>query len=1306
MYFNEPDHHQSIEFEPYTTPHSSSPHQSSTCSQGHRSSLNLQTLEGGSICLLCLSNLISNPRSPTIHVSYALSQLSHAISQPPFLRDLLSFHPHFLVSPLVEALSCFDDEPIARQVTDLVWEMCNSGGDLVCGEFVARIASRLSSGALAWSRRQVYALHCLGILLGYQKNNPYSHISDKDALISNLITGLQLPSEEIRGEVLFVLYKLSILQYTYKDDDATDVFYSCCPKLLHLSLEALMKTQSDDVRLNCVALLTVLAQRGFFENACASDTSCKNSCEADNFMQKTEHVIDGPPLNVLFAEAVKAPLLSSDSEVQVSTLDLIFLYLSWEGGSGNEIRILVEENIADYVFEILRLSGCKDPVLTSCLQVLDLLSTDEQAFIQRLAIGFSTLVPALCYVAEVPFHPVQAQTLNLIWNCISNCPGIVSTSYIEELGLILTGMLKRYTDGETGMVTETFSMACSILVAIMKSPSSHESSNFSTSVQDASRHAILTCLTHHGKYPSQLLHSLYLLKEAYAYSYEGNSTNSFDMELRNCVINICKANLLPWFVTAINEMEEDSVLGVLETFHSILLPDSDIQPTEFANILVSSSWFSFTFGCLGLFPTEKMKWRVYLTFSSIMDVLHGNDFGQPIRDVALHLPSDPIDLLFLLGQKSSNNLELFSCQTAVLLILYTSSLYDDRLADEKLVLASLEQYILVNSSEFRYGASDSVPMELLVNLYGLYRGLAKKSYQISYSPEAERILFHLVTEKEWDLPSSRIHSTSLKWLFQQEKICKPLCNQILKLCRCNSSQGNHIIIHGNSSQNIGVHRIGELAASGDNFAATLLVYVLKDLIEEHQDHDIVSVVSILAEIINIFPAASDQLCLHGIGSVIQNLYYYSRHSSSPMFMVICQLTFSILYSVHSESLSDDDEVWLAITMKLMDYLVPSVAADRWTEECLIIIGIFSLILNHSTKQALVETSKTILLSTPLVSIINNTIHVACSKGPALIDHDEGTETGETLLFVLLLHFFSLRSVHAVLRGSVEWKNFLDQENGMQPLSFICIHCHDLCRLVHFGSAPVKLVASYCLLELFTRISDQKNEKSEKLNFTARYLLSVMAVLEGLVFCNDIRVAMNCSLCLSMILGWEKLDTELRAKRRNNWCRLIVEELAMSLAVPCLASESFMIQHKPAVHVAVALLKLHKVPEWMSYVFDDSCIFGIVNNLSANNVSAEMVLLFRELMNAGYLKTEQIASLNRVFQVCRKRLYANDTQDTKGEEHMEKVGAIRYDDTGKVCQFLIKIMSSETSLGIFPLKSNRLLEEIELFSKSLMEEDDI
>ncbi|KAL6293638.1 hypothetical protein ACE6H2_001780 [Prunus campanulata] len=96
-----------------------------------------------------------------------------------------------------------------------------------------------------------------------------------------------------------------------------------------------------------------------------------------------------------------------------------------------------------------------------------------------------------------------------------------------------------------------------------------------------------------------------------------------------------------------------------------------------------------------------MKWRVYLMLSSLVDVLMGNDSGQPIRDATLCLQSDPIDLLFLLGQKNSRNLELSSCQSAILLILYTCSLYDERLADDKLVLASLEQYILINSSDLQ-----------------------------------------------------------------------------------------------------------------------------------------------------------------------------------------------------------------------------------------------------------------------------------------------------------------------------------------------------------------------------------------------------------------------------------------------------------------------------------------------------------------------------------------------------------------------------------------------------------------------------
>ncbi|KAH7521537.1 hypothetical protein FEM48_Zijuj07G0044100 [Ziziphus jujuba var. spinosa] len=1274
------------------------------CSVGHRSSLILRTQQGGAICLLCFSNLVSNPLSPTLHVSYALSQLSSALSQPPFLRTLISFHPLLLVSPLVHALSSFDDHAIARQVLDLVSLLCDSssdsdGGDCsILAEFVSRVSDRLSSGALAWSRRQVYVLHCLGVLLKSQKNNPYTYIKDKYGLVSNLVAGLQLPSEEIRGEILFVLYKVSVLQNASVDSEGIDLLFSFCPKLLRLSLEALIKTQSDDVRLNCVALLTVLAQRGFFGNSYSTDSSSMDSCEDET---------NRTPLNNLFAEAIKGPLLSTDSQVQISTVDLLFHYMSCECASGKEIQILVEENIADYVFEILRLSECKDPVVNPCLQALDLLSTAKQAFKQRLVVGFATLIPVLQYVAGIPFHPGQSQTLKLIWNCVSDCPGMASASHVKELVLILTKMLQKHTDGEMGMIPETFIMACSVFVALTKSPSSHGTLGLTTSIKEASQNAVLSCLSASQKNPSLLLHSLYLLKEAYVYGCEENSTNSSTKELQNCIVDVCTTHLLPWLATNFNEMEEEIILGVLETFHSILLQDSDIQAILFAETLVASSWFSLSFGCLGLFPTEKMKCRVYLMLSSLVDLILGNDSGQPIRDNVLHLPSDPIDLLFLLGQKSSHNLELSSCQSAVLTILYTASLYDERLADDKVVLSSLEQYILANSSDFQYRSTCSSTVMRLVYLYGLYRGLAKVTYQILYSPEAERILFQLLNETEWDLPSARIHPISLKWLFQQEKICKPLSDQILKFCRSNISNCSTIKDHGKNCT-VNVQALAQLVAAGDNYGATLLVCLLTQMVkEEVREHEIISLINLMTTIIDIFPAASDQLSLHNIANAIHTFYYESSHEkSSQISMAMLVLIYDILCSVHPETLSDD-ETWLAVTIKLMDY-VNTEAVDKWSSDHLFVLGILSLILHHSCDKAFTETSKTILFNSSLGSTINRTIDAVCLKGPALVDHDEGSSTGP-LVFVLLLNYFALKSLHAVLPGIVDWQTFFDPLDKMQPLSLICIHCHALCRLMYFGSPPIKLVSSYCLLELFARISEQRIRKREELKCTIEYLKSVMAVLEGLVIYNDLRVSVNCGLCLSMILGWEIMDMEEASViGKNSWGRVIIEELVMSMAVPCIASKSFISHYKPAIYVAVALLKLRKHPQWLKSVFDDSCISGIIENLTASNVSTEIVLLFQELLNSEFLKTEQLATLNRVLKACRKRMYIDNNEGDCAKEHIKKAVTVS-DDLEEVCAYLIYLMSSasfqngDSQGSHFGNKS--LLEEIEMFLRTSTVEDD-
>ena len=207
----------------------------------------------------------------------------------------------------------------------------------------------------------------------------------------------------------------------------------------------------------------------------------------------------------------------------------------------------------------------------------------------------------------------------------------------------------------------------------------------------------------------------------------------------------------------------------------------------------------------------------------------------------------------------------------------------------------------------------------VLNLYGLCRCLAKVNNQVSHSLEAERILFHILTESEWDLPSATIHPVAVMWLFQQDKIRKPLSCQLLKFCIRNCSDENQIIIHEDNSQIIDVRVIAELVATGNNYAAELLMCSLVRLAEEGaQNHDIIAVVNLISTVINIFPAASDQLCLHGIGNaVLMVVDYNSSHSSSSELLVtILLLLFNILSTVHPETLSDG-ESWLALSTKVL-----------------------------------------------------------------------------------------------------------------------------------------------------------------------------------------------------------------------------------------------------------------------------------------------------------------------------------------------------------------------------------------------------
>ena len=285
-------------------------------------------------------------------------------------------------------------------------------------------------------------------------------------------------------------------------------------------------------------MLLTLAKKGAFDILLLSDPSLINSAEAEDNVPLNDSLI------ILFADAVKGSLLSTNIEVQTGTLELIFHFLSSDANIF-VLKTLIDQNVADYVFEVLRLSGMRnhllqssnvsqfltkllyvsgnnDPLVISSIQVLSILANSEERFKEKLAIAVSTLLPVLHYVSEIPFHPVQSQVLRLVCISIVNCSGILSLSQEEQIACTLSAILRRHGNGELGMSSETFALVCSMLVDILKLPSADDIQKLPSFIVEASKHAISLTFSHEYDCLFLTPHSLLLLKEALIFCLEGN----------------------------------------------------------------------------------------------------------------------------------------------------------------------------------------------------------------------------------------------------------------------------------------------------------------------------------------------------------------------------------------------------------------------------------------------------------------------------------------------------------------------------------------------------------------------------------------------------------------------------------------------------------------------------------------------------------------------------------------------------------------------------------------------------------------
>lgn len=229
------------------------------------------------------------------------------------------------------------------------------------------------------------------------------------------------------------------------------------------------------------------------------------------------------------------------------------------------------------------------------------------------------------------------------------------------------------------------------------------------------------------------------------------------------------------------------------------------------------------------------------------------------------------------------------------------------------MLASLEQYILVNGSNFSLGIAGSTMLAQLVHLYSFTRGVLSAQGS-PYSREAENTLFSLIADHDWDLLSIDIHPTALRWLFQQDSIGVPLSAQILNFCRSYHTNEGQLNKHGKIIRVLDIQTLSDLSISGDNYLASILVLLLQQLEGESQEDDLNLVMNVMLSILSIFPQASKQFCSNNIGDAFRALYY----SHSPFLEVSTTtslLVFNVLSSAPPEVLSED-RAWLPITVKV------------------------------------------------------------------------------------------------------------------------------------------------------------------------------------------------------------------------------------------------------------------------------------------------------------------------------------------------------------------------------------------------------
>ncbi|MCO5593034.1 hypothetical protein L7F22_047039 [Adiantum nelumboides] len=918
---------------------------------------------------------------------------------------------------------------------ELILELCNLYSSVAAEvahkdpgsllhDFILHIVMGLgSSYSLSYSTGQTNSLHVLGLLLDsycqYDSVMPPAIRSYPDFL-SNLIAGLKLPGYEsnmsgIKCEVNhFLLYKISSFEEGIKQ------LLPFLPDLMNAGINALVKTENDELRMNCIALLSSMAQQSLISIR-FQQTNVDDLPEHCNEFARD------------FAVALEGSLISSDSQVQ----------------------ILIEEDIMDYLFEILRVCENTPDVLVWSTRNLRMLSEATDAFTQRFTLGLDTVNWIPDHSTETSMHALQSDLLILIDLCLRNYPGAISRVSAERLLHIMTAIIKNYTGDSLGLEQEAFNSSCS---SYLHCRGSYACPAWRTMC----RHAVL------------------LLKRAFLFSLKAHEP--VECSFADNLILLVEKVLLPRFLKNLAVVDdEDTVFAILEVLFLMLDGPSLLSCIKLGDSLATASWFGVTYELMARFPGCRMKDLIINVLGSMICRLERGTLEENVKQQFTQLPSDPQDLLVLLALSSIHDLQLKFIQFAVIKILYFSHIYMDRFTEESHVLACLEQYLLMNFSALSRGSCSSC----IIKIHICTKETANLG-SLTHSLEVESLLASLLEQCPHTIISSNMHRSVFTWLTRTQSLDSFMIASILEWIK--------------------TYEGGE-RVSNEKFATYPRV-----VNQEGQPENLnFFLVALEEEDCCASALVANQLCLSGIVSNIRSWLAIYGARLPRIQGCLFELLYQLLCAVdHDRAL--DEESWGFLVNQFVHPLADSLnclddAAHK--EGLLSLLSLMGLILHKSTENTgfLTQASGVILSHEQLQNSIKSCLVNFGAQGCKLSDLVGESSDGKSLACALAFQFICLRCAIDTLRPTCHTAGLTHASvlSLKEDSLLILDTCYDLVlprsieqveplrRLLYFGSSFGKPLSSSVLAEAFSWLTHPGKSQSYSESFRYKERPSSVAV---------------------------------------------------------------------------------------------------------------------------------------------------------------------------------------------------------------------